>query len=197
MRGLAILIVFFIALIVGYYYGSTYSSPLFIREISPTTTTITTTTTTTTTPTTRIYAVKIYPIGINYIGGEDSIDAEIHFGFRLKPPPTGYKYFLFSNLSPSYFTPYLGSLAFSCNHGIYCDAWGECEETDTCEFVEFHEYNSTHIYAFTYASCDSMFFIPVRYPSYEEDKIKNTWIAIVLVEENATLEQIMSNLYIA
>jgi len=99
MRGLAILFVFLIAVIVGYYFGSIYTSPIIIRQNTTLTTTNTLTTTITTTteimPSFRIYAVKIYPAYLFDYGGEDPypIDAELHFGFRLKPPPEGYKYF--------------------------------------------------------------------------------------------------------
>jgi len=93
----------------------------------------------------------------------------------------------------------MGSVAFSCNRRTICYEYdGEywCDEDFSCEFIEFHQYNSTHVYAFSDASCDYMFFIVVRYYSYERDKMLNTWMVIALVEENATLEQVMNNLYI-
>jgi hypothetical protein len=178
---------------------TTYSTPLFIKEISPTTltTTLTTTTTTTITPTPAIHVAKIYPYSLYVWGEADIIDAEIYYGFRLKPPPAGYKYFIFSNLSLTYFSPFVGPFAWSCNYAIICDPWGRCEEDYICDWIEFYEYNSTHTYTFTTSSCQDLFYIAVRYYPWEEDKIRNAWMVIAVVEENATLEDIMRNLHIA
>ena len=196
MRGFFVILLVLFAFAMGYYYMTTYSTLLIIKEISPTT--ITTTTTITPSPTTSvIYLARIYPLGVEIYGGGEVVDGEIHYGIRLKTPPLGYKYFIFSNLSLSYFSEFVGPFAWACNYETTCDPWGRCEENYLCDWIEFYEYNSTHTYAFMTTPCQDSFLIPVRYYPWEEDKIKNAWLVVVVVEENATLDQIMSNLYIA
>jgi hypothetical protein len=189
--------VFVLSMIIGFYIGAIYSSPLIIRETHTETTTITTTTRIAPTP--RVYIAKLYPHDINYILeweliGDGPMDAELYYALRVKPPPAGYKYFIFSNISPRYLdNPILGQAGLMCEEALLCDQGGEgCWWDTLCYIVPFQRYNSTHIYAFTNQSCISLVFV-VRYYKWEEDTVRNSYISIVVVEEGAKPEEIVAN----
>jgi len=186
MRGVFTILLILFAFALGYYYMTTYSTPLFIREIN----TITITTTTTIEPSPRIYVSKLYPyLRYQYPSGyEDAPSTEgwIWYQIGLDKPPEGYKYFILTNLSKNNFNSYVWG----------CDMCSWSEEGE-CRPVDFIELNSTHSYTFTNYDFRYGLYIELVYEPQEWDAVSNAYLVIVVVQENATVDQILSNLYIA
>jgi len=174
MRGLAILIVFFIALIVGYYYGSTYSSPLFIREISPTTTTTITTTTTTTT-TQAIAGSTI--AGVMWIGGHYLIEEEY----------ISYEFFLILNKINGY--KYVVVFPYSADKIFFAEAF---DPDDLSYYWSFspQPLNSTHSYI---EVMDSIHYSFWYYVSKDVDDIyRGRELAIYVMREDVDVVSVLA-----
>jgi len=191
MRGFFVILLVLFAFALGFYYMTIYSTPIFLREI----------TTTTITPTPTIYVSKLYP----FTRYQDMTDGEspptqgwIWYQVSLSKPPEGYKYFILTNLSKNNFNSNVwGCDMCSWAKEYVCYDGGYCDYEDICRPVNFEILNDTHTYVFTtydfwYGLNIELVYLPERW-----DAVSNAWLVVVVVEENATLDQIMSNLYIA
>jgi hypothetical protein len=173
--------------IVAYYFSSMYS--LYLRnEI-----------TTTITPS-PVYVSKLYAfMRYQYFAGEDipSTEGWIWYQIRLSSPPEGKKYFLLTNLSKDNFNTYVWDCDLCSWTREYVCYEDYCDYEDVCREVNFERLNSTHSYAFTKYDFFYGIYIEVIFSPEEWDAVSNAWLVIVLVDENETLEHLMSNLYIA
>jgi hypothetical protein len=77
-----------------------------------------------------------------------------------------------------------------------CDLCSWTEEGE-CRPVNFEPLNETHSYTFTTYDFRYGLEIELTYSPEQWDAVSNSWLVIVVVEENATVEEVMSSLYIA
>jgi hypothetical protein len=173
MRGFALLVVFMLAIVIGYYFGSIYSSPLFIREINTLTTTITTTTTTTTTQAIAGSTIA----GVMWIAGH----------YLIEEGYISYEFFLILNKINGY--KYVVVFPYSADKIFFAE---EFDPDDLSYYWSFspQPLNSTHSYI---EVMDSIHYSFWYYVSTDVDDIyRGCKLAIYVMREDVDVVSVLA-----